>query len=274
MGNSNNKLQVQQHRVAVMGGGTQRPVRRIKAHHKPVHHPKVAAPHRRHMSDRATLKGGGKPPLSKEQVVNIALAALKQIEAYLLSTGMSPDKLTEMEQMMLAKLHGILEAEGPQGIKNYLNKSPYKSSFEDLVQALDTHVHDATKTGQNDDEEDVHSTGHQATDDDDDNNDAHKQAIEDQPNQEGAVELSNQEGAVEPSNQGGAVEPQTQEIERPTQDATTNEDEIGNDINALMGGNTVTEMFKRGVHLFLNNTYIRALVDLFFVLSILTFYFK
>lgn len=264
MGNSNNKLQVQQHRVAVMGGGTQRPVRRIKAHHKPVHRPKVAAPHRRHMSDRATLKGGGKPPLSKEQVVNIALAALKQIEAYLLSTGMSPDKLTEMEQMMLAKLHGILEAEGPQGIKNYLNKSPYKSSFEDLVQALDTHVHDATKTGGNDDEEDVHSTGHQATDDDD-NNDAHKQAIEDQPNQEGAVEPLNEEGAVELSNP---------EIERPTQDATTNEDEIGNDINALMGGNTVTEMFKKGVHMFLDNRYIRALVDLFFVLSILTVYFK
>jgi hypothetical protein len=126
-------------------------------------------------------------------------------------------------------------------------------------------VHDATKTGQNDDEEDVHSTGHQATDDDDDNNDAHKQAIEDQPNQE---------GAVEPSNQGGAVELSNPEIERPTQDATTNEDEIGNDINALMGGNTVTEMFKQGVHMFLHNRYIRALVDLFFVLSILTVYFK
>ena len=193
---------------------------------------------------RTTLKGGGKPTLSKEQVVNLALAALKQIEAYLLSTGISQDKLSEMEQMMLTKLHGILEAEGPQGIKNYLEKSPYKSSFDDLVQALDTHVHDATTSGQ-------------ANDDDDDNDhnddDKHKQ-VKHSPINTTQEEQDNSE----------EEETDKDTVEHNTQNAK----------DTLAGGNVFTDKVKAGVDWFLKNKFIRALVDLFFILSILTFYFQ
>ena len=221
--------------------------------------------------DRPSLNGGNKPALSTEQVVNIALAALKQIEAYLLSTGMlSPDKLSEMEQMMLAKLHGILEAEGPQGIKNYLDKSPYKSSFEDLVKALDTHVHDAANTGQSRDEEDAAETAHNESESEDDNTAEDINTSSEQQTIEEDVtpsHIAKTKARINPADQGyeGTIRADIAS-QRTSKHVTSME--------TLVGGNSFTQMIGSGIHTFLNNKFIRALVDLFFVLSILTFYFQ